>query len=267
MDQIKILSIEKNKKSKKYKVITDDLDYTVSEDMIIKHQLFKDEVFTKKEFSKVIEDFLEDEYFNKVINLLSMSYKSEYEIIKYIHTNETKNKQYLKEDQIQNIIKKLKQLNYLNDEKLCEYTIDYYIRNNKGPLFIKQKLKEKKVDEKLINEKLLCYDPSLEKEIIVKLIEKENNKNLPVKKFKMNLINKLVRNGFDSSIVYNLVDKVTFEDNSESLIEKDYNKIYNRIKDKNKTDSEKKQLIINGLLSKGYDYSLIKKYLNSCSNN
>ena len=59
---------------------------------------------------------------------------------------------------------------------------------------------------------------------------------------------------------------MTIEDNSESLIEKDYIKVYNRVKDKNKTDSEKKQLIINGLLSKGYEYSLIKKYINSCSN-
>jgi SOS response regulatory protein OraA/RecX len=37
-------------------------------------------------------------------------------------------------------------------------------------------------------------------------------------------------------------------------------------KDKNKSESEKKQLIINGLLSKGYEYSLIKKYLNNSSN-
>jgi len=266
MEIVKILSIEKNKKSKKYKVITDDLTYTVSEDMIIKHQLFKEKTFTKKEFNKVIEDILEDEYFNKVINLLSMSYKSEYEIIKYIHTNENKNKQYLKEFQVQNIIKKLKQLNYINDDKLCDYTIDYYIRNNKGPLYIRQKLIDKKVDEKLINEKLLCYDSTLEEEIIIKLINKEKNNNLPIKKFKLNLCNKLMRNGFNSKLVYNLVDKQRFDDNSESLIEKDYTKIYNRVIKKNKTNSEKKQLIINGLLSRGYEYSLIKEIIKKCSN-
>jgi len=266
MNTVKILSIEKKTKSKKYKVITDDLDYTVSEDMIIKHQLFKDKVFTEKEFKQVIEDILEDEYFNKVINLLSISYKSEYEVIKYIHTNEAKNKQYLKEVQIQNIIKKLKQFNYLDDNKLCDYAIDYYIRNKKGPLFIKQKLKEKKIEESIINDKIKRYDYDLEEKIIVEIIKKENNKNLPLKKYKQNLSNKLIRNGFTSSIVYKLIDKVNFEDNSELLIEKDYNKIYNRVKDKNKTESEKKQLIINGLLSKGYEYSIIKNYLNNCSN-
>ena len=266
MENITILSIEKKQKSKKYKVITNKEDYTVSEDMIIKRHLFKDKIFSEKEFDKVIEDILEDEYFNKVINLLSISLKSEYEIINYIHTNETKNKTYLKQNQINNIIKKLKQLNYLNDSKLCENVIDYYIRNNKGPLYIKQKLKEKKIDEKLINDKISCYDTSLEEEIIVKLINKENNKNLPIKKYKQNLCNKLIRNGFTSSIIFKFVDKISFEDNSELLIEKDYIKVYNRVKDKNKSESEKKQLIINGLLSKGYEYSLIKKILNNSSN-
>lgn len=266
MKVIKILGIEKKPKSKKYIIITEDLNYTVSEDMVIKHQLFKEKSFTEDEFKQVIEDILEDEYFNKVINLLSMSHKSEYEIINYIHTNEAKNKQYLKEVQVQNIIKKLKQLDYLNDDRLCDYTIDYYIRNNKGPLFIKQKLKEKKVNERLINSKLLCYDSTLEEEIIVKIIKKENNNNLPIKKFKLNLCNKLIRNGFSNELVYKLVERQKFDDNSESLIEKDFNKVYNKVIKKDKTTSEKKQLIINSLLSKGYEYSLIKEIIKKCSN-
>lgn len=266
MKVIKILGIEKKPKSKKYVVITDDLNYTVSEDMVIKHQLFKEKSFTEDEFKQVIEDILEDEYFNKVINLLSMSHKSEYEIIKYIHTNEAKNKQYLKDVQIQNIINKLKQLGYLNDDKLCEYIIDYYIRNNKGPLFIKQKLKEKNVDEKLIDSKLLSYDLTLQEEIIIKIIGKENNNNLPIKKFKFNLCNKLIRNGFSNELVYKLVERQKFDDNSELLIEKDLNKIYNKVIKKDKSNSEKKQLIINGLLSKGYEYSLIKEVIKKCSN-
>ena len=94
MREVKIISIEKKERSKKFKLITTKDEYVVSEDMIIKHYLFKDKIFTEKEFDKVIEDILEDEYFNKVINLLSISLKSEYEIIKYIHTNEAKNKTY-----------------------------------------------------------------------------------------------------------------------------------------------------------------------------
>lgn len=266
MKEIKILGIEKKQRSKKYKLITSDEEYTVSEDMIIKYQLFKEKTFTEKEFKLVIEDILEDEYFNKIINLLSISLKSEYEIIQYIHTNEIKNKVFLKEKQIQNIIKKLKQLNYIDDNKLCISLIDYYIRNNKGPLYIKQKLKEKKIDESLINTNLLVYTSDIEEEIIVKIINKETNKNLTIKKFKLNLTNKLLRNGFSSNIVYKLVDKLDIEDNSAELIEKDYIKALNKVSKKDKTDFEKKQIIINYLLSKGYEYKLIKEYLNNSSN-
>lgn len=265
MKEIKILGIEKKQRSKKFKLITTEDDYTVSEDMIIKHYLFKEQTFTEKEFKKIIEDILEDEYFNKVINLLSISLKSEYEIIKYIHTNEAKNKTYLKDNQVQNIIKKLKQLNYIDDNKLCISVIDYYIRNNKGPLYIKQKLKEKHINENIINSNLKVYDNSIEEEIIVKILSKETCKNIPLKKLKMNLCNKLIRNGFSSNLVYKHVDQFEFEDNSIDLIEKDYLKIYNRVSKKEKTDSEKKQLIINGLMSKGYEYSLIKDFLNNSS--
>ena len=65
MKVIKILGIEKKPKSKKYIIITEDLNYTVSEDMVIKHQLFKEKSFTEDEFKQVIEDILEDEYWGE----------------------------------------------------------------------------------------------------------------------------------------------------------------------------------------------------------
>ncbi len=266
MKEIKILGLEKKQNSKKYKLITSMGDYLISEDMLIKHQLFKEKNFTEKEFNKVLEDILEDEYFNKIINLLSISLKSEYEIIQYIHTNEYKNKHFLKQKQIENIIKKLKQLNYINDEKLAVTLVDYYMRNYKGPLYIKNKLNEKKIEDIIIKEALLIYDSEKEEEIIAKILSKESNNNLPIKKYKLNLINKLIRNGFNNSLVYRFVEQLDIEDNSKLLIEKDYLKILNKVNKKDKTEFEKKQLIINYLLSKGYEYSLIKKYLNNCSN-
>ena len=70
MKEIKILGIEKKQKSKKFKLITSEEEYTVSEDMIIKYQLYKEKTFTEKEFKLVIDDILEDEFFNKVIKNL-----------------------------------------------------------------------------------------------------------------------------------------------------------------------------------------------------
>lgn len=261
MNEIKIIALEKKPRSKKYKVITNEEDYNFSEEMLIKYHIFKDQVFTKKEFEKILDDSLVDDYFNKVINLLSISLKSESEIIKYIHDKERVSKKYLKDNQINSIIEKIKQLGYLNEEKLCDYILDYYYRNNKGPLYIKQKLIEKKVDRLLIEDTLKKYSYDMEEEAIDKILEKENNKNYTVKKYKMNLTNKLLRNGFSSNIVYKKIDKLKVEDKSNELIEKEFNKIYDKVNKKDITDHEKKQMIINKLLSKGYEYQLIKQYI------
>ena len=59
MKEITIISIEKRKRSSKFNIITTEDDYIVSEDMVIKHHLFKDKTFTEKEFKQVIEDILE----------------------------------------------------------------------------------------------------------------------------------------------------------------------------------------------------------------
>ena len=133
-----------------------------------------------------------------------------------------------------------------------------------GQMTVDENIKKPEINSKedLINECLMVYDDDIQSEIIVKILEKENNKNYTLKKFKNNLSNKLIRNGFSSSLVYKLIDRMQYDDNSELLIEKDFNKVYNRIKNKDKSENEKKQLIIQGLLSKGYEYSLIKKYLN-----
>lgn len=264
--EIKILNVEKITKKNKYKVITTENEYIVSEDLVIKYQLFKDKSYSKQYFEEVFQSIIQDTFLNKIINLLSISNKSEYEVIKYIHTQEEKNKQYLTENQINNIISILYQYNYLNDNKLCINLIDYYMRNNKGPLFIKQKLKEKKINEKLINTNLNVYNHLKEEEIIAKIIIKESDEKLPINKQKQNIINKLLRNGFTPSLVYSITNKTEFNDNSEQFIIKDYWKIYNRVKDKEKTDNEKKQLIINYLLNKGYDYKAIKEVINNSDN-
>lgn len=263
---IKIINVEKLNKKNKYKVITSENEYIVSEDLLIKYQLFKDKSYSKKYFEEVLQSIIQDTFLNKIINLLSISNKSEYEVIKYIHTQEEKNNQYLTEKQINNIISILHQYNYLDDNKLSVSLIDYYIRNNKGPLFIKQKLKEKKIDEKMIIDNLKAYNSLKEEEIIIKIIAKESNANLPINKQKQNIIGKLLRNGFTPSLVYNMVNQTDFIDNSEQLIMKDYFKVFNKVKDKDKTDNEKKQVIINYLLNKGYDYQIIKEIINSSYN-
>ena len=57
MNEIKIIALEKKPRSKKFKVITNEEDYNFSEEMLIKYHIFKDQVFTKKEFEKILGGF------------------------------------------------------------------------------------------------------------------------------------------------------------------------------------------------------------------
>ena len=70
---IVIESVSKRKNSKKYDVITNDESYIMSEDTIIKFQVFKGKEFSESEFKKIIYDVKLSEYFNKVLNYLYYS--------------------------------------------------------------------------------------------------------------------------------------------------------------------------------------------------
>lgn len=261
MKEIKIISLEKKSKSKKYKVLTSDEDYQFSEDTIIKYMIFKDKVFTEQEWEKVLEDALLDEYFNKVLHYLGSSYKSVYEIKNYLYDKSKKNNVKLTSKQIDTIIDRISELGYLNDEQLSRNICDYYYRQNKGPLYIRMKLQEKKVEESIINNALSVYTDDMQKEAITRVLEKEKNDKYPLKKLRLVLLNKFIQNGFNKNIIEEVLGNWEFIDKSEELIEKDYNKVLSKTIKKELSKYEERQTIIAYLLNKGYDYQTINDYL------
>lgn len=261
MKEIKIISLEKKQRSKNYKVITNENDYKFSEDTIIKYMIFKDKVFTEEEWKKVLDDALLDEYFNKVLHYLGSSYKSDYEIRKYLIEKSKNNDVKLSTMQIDKIINRISDLGFLNDEVLSKNLCDYYYRQNKGPLYIKMKLQKKKVDEDIINNTLLGYTDEMQKEAITRILEKSKNDKYPIKKLKMVLVNKLIQKGFYKKLIDEVFNEWDFIDKSDELIEKDYNKVLLKTKKKELSTYEAKQVIIAYLLNKGYDYQTINDYL------
>ncbi len=262
MEEIKIICISKKPRSKKYIIETNDDSYTFFEDTVIKYMLFKDACFSKSQWKTVLEQAVEDEYFNKTLNYLGSSYKSKYEIETYLITKSNKS---LSREQINNIITRVTNLGYINDSALATYYLDYYYRNNKGPLYIKNKLNQKKIDEQLIKDILNNYTKEMEEEVINRILSKEKNNKYPLKKFKILLSNKLIQNGFSSSVIYNLIENYDFNDISDEIIMKDYNKAV--VKASKKGQKEHKQIIINYLMNKGYDYRTINDFLSKIKNN
>lgn len=251
--EIKILSVSKQKK--KYKVETREETFLFHEDTILRHMITPNRVFQKNEFDKILSEEMINEYLAKVLNFLSFKSRSKAEIYQYLK------KYNIDEEKIMNIMGKLSLLGYLDDQRFASGMLDYVIRQKKGPRILELKLKEKKVEEGIITEFKNMYDSSLQTEVVKELINKALEKTSlgTIKKQKLKLQNKLLRDGFSANIIIKSIAEVEFVDHSEDMIGSEIKKLILKYQKYDKKTTNQK--IISSLLNKGYDYSLISKYV------
>ncbi|MDD2258989.1 MAG: RecX family transcriptional regulator [Bacilli bacterium] len=250
---IKIIDVTKNRK--KFIVSTLNKDYTFEEDTIIKYAIYKNKEFTEKEFENIVIDNQKYIILNVALYYLSFRSRSIYEVYSYLRKKD------YSEDLVLVVIEKLKDLEYLDDFSFSKELLDYYIRNNKGPKFILEKLKQKGIESFIINEIMLLFDNETETKIIHTIIEKNIKKNIhePIKKQKQKLYNKLLRDGFSSNRILSIINQYKFIADCEQTLIKEIEIIKKRY---SKYDEKiMKNKIITSLLNKGYDYAIIKKYL------
>ena len=171
--------------------------------------------------------------------------------------------EYLKEHNVsasdaKAIIKELKEIDLVNDNKLAGYILDSVMRTKKGPKVFYNKLFERKLD---VNKEDFIYSEEKEEEIIDDLINKlyDKKKSLPIKKQKEQLYQKLLRDGFSSGLVEHKINQISFIDESKATIDKDIiklNKKYEKL-----PNDEKKDKMIRSLIQKGYEYHDIIKVI------
>ena len=154
--------------------------------------------------------------------------------------------------------------NYLiNDVELSEAIIDYCLINKKGINIIKKKLNERKIE--------IDYDAFVDKYLDInkyqnnikylvdkykKIGSKKSNKVL-----KMYIKNKLLENGYN---IEEICDYLEFDDVDEfSSILSEVKKFFS----KNIKNNENIAKITKKLLSKGFNYDIIKKAIRECEDN
>ncbi|HEY8445386.1 MAG TPA: RecX family transcriptional regulator [Bacilli bacterium] len=251
MKEIKILSITKDKN--KYLLKTDEDEYHLDEDTIVKFYLFKDKVITEEELQEILNYYHQNNYFNQAIRYLSYEMRSIYEVKKYLIDKG------LNDVDIEVILNRLESLGYLDDEKYAENYYDYCLRNDKGPLYIKAKLEEKKVPIHIIDKIILKYNEDIEHQTIEKLITKEARKikTYPLIKQRQRLLTKLVQNGFNKDLIYEVINNFQLLDESDERLNLEYQKLLSKYQKKDLSPNEVRSKIINALLSKGYEYQKI----------
>lgn len=258
MSEINITILGIEKKGKNYFITTSKEDVVLDEDTIIKFGVFKDKVFTEQEFNEILQIDLENKSFLKAINFLSYRSRTEKEVHNYLKKND------LPISMIESIITKLKQFGYLDDYLFASDYLNYESQVKlRGPFHIAHKLREKGINEELINQVLNNYSYALQLENINKIIEKEVKSLMkyPIKKQKQLLNNKLLRNGYDSSLVYEQINNYNLVDESDLSLEKDVKKLLTKYQNKDFDQKEKTAKIITNLLNKGYEYAKIVEML------
>lgn len=170
---------------------------------------------------------------------------------------------YLQEKGIDNktlnkVISRLLELKYLDDYEYAKNYINLKMYQY-GPLRLENKLIEDGVRVSIVKELIETIN---EEEILNDLLEKELSKiSKSIYNFKQKLVRKYYMKGFNLSLINEILSKL-FDDISYSEIEslqKDYQKLFNKIESHEISDYEKRQNIREKLLRKGYRLDNIKK--------
>jgi len=240
-----VLSVRKLKT--KYKVETTNNQYSFSEETIIKYSIFKGKIIDRAEFELIQAEEIRNNLMNKAINYLSYQARSINEVRRYLNDRDCS---YELADEI---IEKIKNLGYLDDEVLANSLYDYVVRSKKGPKILEEKLISKGVDEDIIRVTINNYTNVVEEEVLDNLLENILNryKSYPKKKQKNLIYQKLLRDGFSSDVIGSKLNKTKFIDESNQELEKDLKKLLNKY---DQLDYKIRSKIISKLINKGYEY-------------
>ena len=237
------------KKGKKYQVYTTDSEeiLLLTEDAIVNNRIIKGNSYSKDEFKKIKKSVDEVNIFDSILKFIDFKMRTEKEVREKLLTKTTEEKI------INNIIKRLKELNFIDDERYTKIYIEQEIRKNSGPKLIKYNLISKGINEELIDKYLNNLDENSQREMALN-IGKNTLKSLagePINKQKEALYNKLTMKGYNTNIINYVMNNIEYQDVDYDKLKALYEKIKEKENDKNK--------IIQKLLSKGYEYSDIKK--------
>ena len=247
MPQLIVKRIVKLKPKALYQVTINEEEYKVTDDIIVKYSLTKNKELTEEIYQDFLKDCIIDKFYVKVCKYIYFKFRSEYEIREYLKNDSCK------DEDIEIIIDKLKAIGLINDKALSQMLLDSCVSSLKGPNNYLNKIYQKRISD------YLNYEKDDEEETLVKALNKikNNYSKYPVNKQKTKIYEKLLRDGFTSSLILSKLSLIELEDDSLDMLEKDYEKAEKRYSKYDKKIKENKITI--SLLRKGYKLNDIKK--------
>lgn len=210
----------------KYKVIINNNEYTLYEDIILKYDLLIKNI-NEKDLAKFLEENKKYEAYYIALKYIKTKLRTKKEIEEYL------SKKDYKDLDIDYTIARLTQEKYLDEKTYAKsYISDAINLKNIGPNKIVMELTNLGIDKNIILEELTIFTNYLEKEKIYKYIDKniKNNHNkssyILKNKIKQNLINL----GYDLTIINKCLSEYDINDNE--IYQKELEKAKNKLSKK-----------------------------------
>lgn len=202
---MKIIKLRKKGKGRYQIIFDNDEELVLYEEIMIKHNLFLNNIIDYNILSKIKEDNQYLEIYNQALKYISIRLRSKKEMINYL-----KKKNYQGE-LIDSIISQLIHQGYLDDASFAEAFInDRFKFSNDGLYKIKKKLQVHEIDQIIIDQLIKKID---QKEIDKK-IKKIIDKRIKLKskdsnyKLKTKLFIYLFNLGYDRQLILKHLDKI-----------------------------------------------------------
>ena len=244
------MKINKFKKvgKNKYKIIFDNTDLTLYEDVILKYDLLIRKEVDLDLIDKIIEENKYETAFETSVSYIEVKMRNKKEIIDYLRKKE------FNESHINYAVDKLNKLNLLNEKRYIEAFINDKVNLTlDGPFKIRKALLDFDFSENDIDNYLNTFSSDIWESKLNKIINKKKslmkNKSYAmfINKLKLDLYNM----GYDKYMIDNILMNIEYSSNA---IDKEIEKAKKKFKnDRNK--------IISSLLRKGYNYEEINSKL------
>lgn len=239
--------------------LSDGEKLRVSEDLLVRHRLLKGTELTEETVKEIKASANYDLGLQMVMNYLSYQLRSEKDVRTYL-----KEKEIPLEDR-NRIIDRLKDLKLVDDKTYGESYLRTQIRtSDKGPIVVRQQLRQKGLKDDLIDQILPIYTVEQQFDVAYHTAEK-NLRRIHNKSFKETLQKvrlTLMQKGFTNEIIDLVMSELPLEKDEESEYEalaKEGERIWRR--HQRKKIGERKMKVKQTLFQKGYASDLIARFI------
>ena len=250
---MKIESIKKT--GSKYKILLDNGKViNTYEEVILNNGLLFHKYVSDDLYEKISIDTNYYKSYNKALNMINRRLRSEKEIVEYLRKSE------VEEEDIKKIVSNLKGIGLIDDKMFARaYTNDKVNLSNDGPYKIKKYLENNDIREEYINAVINNIDKDIINKKIDKIIVKKINSNTKYNSYmlKQKILSYLINLGYSREDIVSRLDNVKVESKN---ITKEMDKIYNKLSKKFK-DKELMFKLKSKLYSKGYTREEIEEYI------